>query len=409
MANVFQNITWITNESLRLLKNNLQFVRNINTDFESRFTETPRKGETIKVRKPSRYVGRSGETYTAEDHIEQTVDFTVQTTEGVDLDVANRELMFNLERFSERVLAPAMMTLANKIDRNCLALAYAATHNYVGAPGTVPASLKTYNQARALMSLEGAPQEGHTLLITPDMQVEAVDAGKSFFNPVAEIERQYETGLLGRHAGAKVYECQNLITHKVGPLGGTPLVNGAGQTGSNLVTDGWTASAALRLRKGDVIQIAGVYAVNPWTRQSTGKLRNFVVTADVSSDASGNATIPLSPAIVTSGPYQNVTAAPADNAAITVFGVAAAQQSTIANVDTPQGLRFHRDAFLFGSFEQPTPEGTMQARTVRDPDTGIVIRFIRDWDTKNNKQINRFDVVYAFGVAYPEFACRILS
>lgn len=401
--NDIKTLTFICNEMLMQVKNNLQFVRNVSgEEFAGRFTESPKKGETIKIRKPTRYVGRDGETFTAEDYLERTVDMVVQQTAGVDITLTNRELMFDLDNISERVVKPAAETLANKIDRAALAIATPAVFNTVGTPGTVPTALKTYNQARAKMSWEGAPPSPHSLLVTPDMQVEAVDSGKTLFNPDGEIGSQYETGVVGRHAGAKVYECQNLIVNTVGPLGGTPLVNGASQTGTSLVTDGWTASAGSRLKAGNVFTIAGVYAVNPWTRQTTGALRQFTVTADTSSDGSGNATISISPEIVTSGPFQNVTGSPADNAAITVLGA--------ANTASPQGLRFHRDAFLFGTFDQPNPGSAVTfSKQVSDKQTGIKIRYIRDWDTQNNKQIDRFDVVWAFGVAYPEFAARIAS
>ncbi|MEG7795898.1 P22 phage major capsid protein family protein, partial [Listeria monocytogenes] len=75
-----------------------------------------------------------------------------------------------------------------------------------------------------------------------------------------------------------------------GPLGGTPLINGASQglinSGStdnpfalttSLVTDGWTAAAAARLNQGDTFTIAGVFSVNPETKASTGVLQSFVV------------------------------------------------------------------------------------------------------------------------------------
>lgn len=408
VPNVFQNISFITNESMRLLKNNLQFTKNCNTDFESRFTETPKKGETIKVRKPALYVGRSGETYQAEGHTDRTVDMTVQETKGLDLDFTNRELMFNLERFSERVLAPAMQRLANTIDRAALELAIPAVANFVGVPGTTPTALKTFNQARALMSWEGAPQDNqHSLLVTPDMQVEIVDAGKSLFQSSTQIEQQYEKGIMGIHAGAKWYECQNLITHTTGPYGGTPAMDGANQSGSTIATKGWTSAAAARLSAGDVIEIAGLYACNPYTKQSTGALRHFVVTAAFESEADGTGDISISPAIVRTGALQNVVGTQADGALISIFSKAQANQAAIANAASPQGLRFHRDAFLFGSFDQPIPGGVEQARQVRDPQTGITLRFIRDWDTSANKQMNRFDVVWAFGVAYQELACRI--
>jgi hypothetical protein len=302
-----------------------------------------------------------------------------------------------------------MMTLANKIDRNCINFAITGVANTVGTPGSIPNALLTYNQARAKMSWEGAPQdEENALLVTPDMQVQIVDTLKGLFHKSDQVEQAFARGILGIHAGATWYECQNLYTHTVGPLGGTPastgtITDGAGTPSATTIavtTNGWTASAATRLKKNDVITFAGVYAVNPWTRQSTGALRQFVVQSDTSSDGSGNATVTVSPNMIASGPYQNVTAMPS-SAAITVLGS--------ANTVSPQGIRFHRDAFLFGSFDQPTPGGVEIARMASDPSTGIKIRFIRDWDTKNNVEINRFDCVYAFGVAFGELACRVAS
>lgn len=403
MPNTIEVLTFVTREMLRQVKNNLQFVRNVSgEEFAGRFTEAPKKGETIKIRKPTRYIGRDGETFTAEDYIERVVEMTVQQTAGVDIELTQRELMFRLDDIAERVVKPAAQTLANKIDRAALLIATQAVANSVGTAGTIPSALKLYNQARAKMSWDGAPQDGsHAQLLTPDMQVEIADAIKALHHDQTQINKAFRMGLLTNALGSDWYECQNLITHTVGPLGGTPLVNGASQTGASLITDGWTAAAALRLNKGDVFTV-GVNAANPWTRQSTGAVRQFVATANVNSDATGAATIPISPSIVTTGPFQNVTGSPADNAAITVLGAAAAV--------SPQGLRFHREAFLFGTFDQPKPEGAVEfVSSVSDSQTGIKIRFIRDWDTKANKQINRFDCVWAFGVAFPEFATRIFS
>jgi hypothetical protein len=410
VANAFQTLTFITRETLRQVKSNLQFVRNCaGEEFTGRFTEAPRKGETIKVRKPTRFVGRDGELFTGEDYIERTVDMTVQTTAGVDIELSNRELMFSMEQLSDRVVNPAAMTLANKIDRAALRQAIEATANCVGTPGVVPTAMKTYNSARAKTSWEGAPQDGsHTQLLSPDMQVEIADAVKSQFHDAPAVKAAFRTGMLGSGAvGADWYECQNIVSHTVGALGGTPLTNGATADGANsVVTNGWTAAAANRLKRNDIITFTGVYAVNPWTRESIGALRQFVVTADVASDGSGNATIPISPSIIASGPFQNVTAVPASGAAILTFGAV----STYAGLATPQGLRFHKDAFLFGTFDQPNPNKAVEfVQQVSDPDTGIKIRFLRDWDTKANVQINRFDVVWAFGIAFPEFACRIAS
>ena len=75
---------------------------------------------------------------------------------------------------------------------------------------------------------------------------------------------------------------------------GTPRIKGAGQTGSSIITDGWNPSTMV-LRDGDFIQI------EPGTKV-------YQVTADRTSDGSGNVEIPIYPAL---------RASPADNAALT--------------------------------------------------------------------------------------------
>ncbi len=107
---------------------------------------------------------------------------------------------------------------------------------------------------------------------------------------------------------------------------GTPLVNGAGQTGNELVTDGWTTSTTGILKAGDYIQL-GTGATS----------RLYKVLDDVNSDGSGNATLTVWP---------DLRSAPADNAAITVsdtktnFRLNSAQTSWDINEATIYGLTF---------------------------------------------------------------------
>lgn len=399
---------FVVKDTLRQVVNNLQFVKNCSDGdgIQEKFQNSPKKGETINMTKPARFIGREGEEFQEEAYTERTIPVSAYTTLGVDVMLTNRELMFKMEldRISERIVKPSAETLANKIDKYFLALAVQATSSNVGTPGTVPTALKTYNQGRAKMSWLGAPQDGQSLLITPDMQVEAVDAGKSLFSPAGDIADQYKEGVIGYHSKAKVYEVQNLPTNTIGALGGTPLVNGAlAQGATSIVTDGWTASAATRLKKGNRFTIAGVYAVNPWTRESIGALKQFTCAADAASDGSGNLTIVATEAVNfdTSSPYQNVDSQPADNAAITIVGA--------ANAVSPQGLRFHPDAYVFDTANQPEPGGVEFVKFMRHPKLPIGIRYLRDWDSRKNVQISRMDVVPLFGIAYPEFACVVNS
>jgi hypothetical protein len=75
---------------------------------------------------------------------------------------------------------------------------------------------------------------------------------------------------------------------------GSPLVNGASQTGTSLITDGWTPSQTNIMRAGDYVEF-------------NNELK--MVVADVNSDGGGNATLTVEPPMRSS---------PANNAVITV-------------------------------------------------------------------------------------------
>ena len=75
---------------------------------------------------------------------------------------------------------------------------------------------------------------------------------------------------------------------------GTPVVNGGSQTGNSLVTDGWTTGQTGIMKAGDMIELNN---------------NLYMVTEDVNSDGSGNATLSVWPALRFS---------PSDNATITV-------------------------------------------------------------------------------------------
>lgn len=400
MPNTNLTISMVTKEALRVLENNLTFAKGVNREYDDKFAiEGAKIGDTLNIRKPARYVGRSGAALAVEDHTETSVPLQLNTQFGVDVQFTSKEMTLSIDEFSDRVLKPAMATIANKIDRDGLSL-YSAVHNAVGTPGTTPSTLKTYLEAGAKLDFESAPRDGQrSVVINPTASVEIVDALKGLFQSGEQIKSQYEKGNMGLAAGFKWSMDQNIHTHTVGPLGGTPLVKGASQTGAELITDGWTAAAAARLKKGDIFTIAGVFAVNPQTRQSTGQLRQFVVTADVSSDANGEATIGIFPAIVTSGAFQTVTAAPADNAAITVLGAASAV--------SPVGLAYHKDAFVLGCADLLLPKGVDMAARASDKQLGISIRMVRQYDIANDRFPCRLDVLYGWKAVYPELACRI--
>lgn len=404
-ANEPLTIGMITREFLLVLENNLKMTRTINREYDDKFSINGAKiGNTVDIRKPSRSLGRDGQEMSIEGFVETSVPLTLNHQYGNDAQFTSQELLLSIDDFSDRVLGPMVATVANKVDRLC-AEQYIEVANNVGVPGTIPNALLTYLQAGAKLDEECVPiDDKRYITMTPKMQITIVDALKGLFQQASAISEQYAMGRMGTAIGFEWQMDQNIVTHTIGPLGGTPLVNGANQSGGTIITDGWTNANASRLKRGDCFNLDSVYAVNPQNRDSTGSLRDFVVTAD-QSDASGAITIPFYPQIIASGAFQTVDSLPADNAPITIFGSATAY----ANKKSPAGLAYHRDLMTLAVADLPVPGGTDRASRVSSKKLGMSVRMIRDYIMQHDTWPTRLDILCGAKVLYNEFGCRIQS
>lgn len=403
MANTLLTISMITREALRVLENNLKLTGRLSRKYDSKYgIEGAKIGTTLNIRKPPRYVGTTGQALAVEDSTESQVALTLTTQFHVDIQFSSVDLALSIDDFSKRFLRPAIAAIANKIDFDSAAL-YRKVYNNVGTPATVPTQLVTYLQAGQKLDEEACPMDGQrTIVMTPAMQVQIVNALTGLFQSATAIAKQYMTGHMGTAIGAEWVMDQNIRTHTIGALGGTPVVSGANQTGSSLVTSGWTAAVATRVLEGDVFTMTSVNAVNPQNRQDVGDTRDFVATADAASAADGTMTIPISPAITpgSTAQFRTVTQSPADSAALT-FGT--------ASTSTPQGLYFHPDFATMAMADLPLPDGVDKAARVSDDQLGVSMRMVRAYDINTDNWPCRIDVLYGHQALYPELCTRIQS
>lgn len=411
MPNTLLTPQIICHELLRRFKNNLGFASGVHHEYDDRFAKKGGKiGDTVNARVPVKFTATPGATLVEQDVEERSVPITLNQRYHVAFGFTSQDMTLTVDRFAERYLDSAAIALANVVDVVGLTMAYRNTNHFVGTPGTVPSAIKTYNQAGAWMDKSAAPFDSlRSVVIGPDMEVEVIDALKGLFQSSAQIKTQYEKGRMGTAAGFQWIKDQNVRTHTVGALGGTPAVNGAAQTGSTIITDGWTSAAATRLNRGDIISFAGIYAVNPVSGDNLADLASFVVLADTASDGSGNATIPISPSLTITGPYKNASAAPANNALINVFGTAQAGQGALATTATPQGIAYHREAFGFAMVPLVLPDGVHNAALSVDKETGVAIRTVSDYDIHSDKFYTRCDILFGWAPLLPTFACRVAS
>jgi len=405
MSNNFKNTSLVTKIAVKEFLNALVMGQKVDRQLDSQFQKV---GASIQVRRPVMFEASSGATISSATDIEErAATVTLDQRQKVNFEITSQDMTLSVEDMTNRFIKPAMEELAQKVESD-LGAVYTNIGNFSGTPGTTPTTFLSVATAGAVISKLGAPMTERCLFVNADASVALADGLKTVF-PDNIARKAIEEASVGRYGRFDIFESNSLTTHTVGAHGGTPLVNGATQNVTyaasgdawtqSLVTDGWTNSTTDVLRAGDVITIAGVNSVNRRTRQDTRALQTFTVVSDATSGAStGPATLTISPPMITSGPYQTVTAAPADNAAITV-------KTGTAGASYPQNLGFHKNAITLAMAPLDMPSDG--ASSARESFKGISIRSVRQYDITNDKTVFRFDILYGIKAQNPDFAVRL--
>lgn len=405
MANNFQNPVMYTEEALRVLENNIILGKKVSRKHQMEFgREAMKIGDTLNIRRPARFTVSRGQAFSGQDYTETSIPLVVNQQTHVDTSFTSADLTLKVQDFSDRVLKPGMIQIAQTIDIDGYVNAKNTVGNLTGTAGTAPNTFAFLSDIGKKLDDFSVPRDGGRYYALDQASNAAqIGALTGFFNAQSSIAKQYTSGTFidaTDTVGLKIAMSQNVARHTVGPLGGTPAVNGANQgitsgwsnTGT-LVTNGWTAAAALRVRAGDIFTAAGCNSVNPVTKQSTGQAMQFVVIADGSSDASGNLTLQISPAIITSGPFQNVTASPTNAGLLSFNGT--------ASTSYVRNLAWHEDAFELAVVKMIDLAEFGGWGAVRSQN-GFSLRVFRQAAISTDTVGNRVDALYGWGTPYPE-------
>jgi hypothetical protein len=405
-------ISMVTNEALFILKNSLTLGRHVDRSYDKSFAQSGAKiGTTLNVRMPVQYTVGNGPVITPQDFVENQASLVLNQQPNVAMTFSSTELLLSIDEFSKRVLSPAVVAIANSIDFNIASL-YKLIWNFVGVVGTSPATSNVPLNAGVQLDNNSVPRSPRYIVVNPGMNATLVPALQGLFNPQTKISSQYESGMLAQAVlGFDWDQDQNINFHTVGALGGTPVIAAASATtGTSITLSGLTGGVSKYFRDGDIITIANVYQVNVQSRQTTNVLQQFRVVGDTDSDATGNATVvTISPAITPAGQYQTTDSAAVAGAAINVFGVAQAGQGALAGTVTPQALAFHRDCFTLASADLPVPNNVEYGARAADPDLGLSIRILRDYNIMSDQWPCRVDVLYGCTSLRPQLGCRIVG
>ena len=402
MSNSILTIDMITRKALEILENNLVLTRNVNRQYDDSFAvEGAKIGSTLRIRLPDRALVTDGAALQVQDDNEQFTTLSVNSQKHIGVNFTSAELTMQLDDFAERVLKPRISQLASSIDAD-VANAYKSIFASVGTPGTVPSTSLVLLQAQQKLNEAAAVMSPRYATVNPAANAGLVEGMKGLFNPTDTVSKQFRNGMMGTGVLGfdEVNMSQSIKVHTTGTrsTSDTILVNGnvSTQGQATISIDGGTASATVVV--GDVFTIADVYAVNPQTRESTGSLQQFVVTAASTASSGAWTNIAISPAMYTSSSaLATIDAFPVDGKAVTFVGA--------ASTAYPQNLIYHKDAITFATADLLLPQGVdMAARAVHN---GISLRIVRQYDINNDRMPCRIDVLYGYSAIRPQMACRM--
>jgi hypothetical protein len=411
MANTTLTNDIIAKAAVKILENELVFAKQVYRGYEDEFDTNLNGytvGDTINIRKPTDFTVRDGATASTQDVTEGKTTITIDQQKGVDFKFTSKQLTLDIGELSERVIRPAMIQLANKVDLDLAAL-YSSVPNWVGTPGEVVNSYADFAKAPERMDELGVPGDARAAALSPADHWGLLGSQTSLY--MSDVAKgAYRKGSLGEIGGVDTYMSQNIQTHTVGDIAGTVLIDLSITTSTTtyesvkdtmqqtIHMDGFTTAAATP-KKGDVFTIAGVYAVNPVTKARLPFLKQFVVVSDATI-ATNEGDIVIYPAMIWSGAFQNVS----------VVGVSDLNNQAVTWVGTSstgyrQNMVFHKNAFALCMVPLVKPPGAVDV--ARESYKGISVRLIPYYNGSNDESAYRLDVLYGKKAIDPRLAVRL--
>lgn len=402
MSNTQLTASIVAKEALMILENEVVMPKLVYRGYEPEFDKnvngyTP--GNSINIRRPADFTIRSGRTASAQDVVEGEFPLVLNTQIGVDFKFTSQELTQNIKSLSERVIRPAMIQLANKIDGDLLALA-SASYNWVGTPGNPIGTFKDLAKGAERMDLLGVPSADRAAVLSPtDYWAMASSSTALFVNSIAQ--QAYRNGELGIIAGLNTYMSQNVLSFTRGAAltatasSGTLSSTYAATLNSNTQSFAFDFATSKSIAAGDVFTLSGVNAVNPVTKATSNYLQQFVVIAAVGG--TGTVTATITPPIITSGAFQTVSAAPTASSVATFSGAA----STV----TAQNLIFAKQAMTLAMAPMVSPPGAVDVS--RQSYKGLSVRVIPFYNGAGDESIWRLDMLYGVKLLDPRQITRV--
>jgi len=410
----------ILDEAMERYSQNSVILQLADGRYDPQWANSPVKGDTIAIRLPVYMQSRRGERAQPQAIDERLVTMVIPPAFGSDSLLTDRMLSMELNDFKEQVLEPHVDAIGAAAAKSATQTMALGVSNFVGTPGVVPTSLDVYQDAHRLLSQGGTPAGMggvRHILVDAAMDQKATATGRTFFNPTAEISERYRTGSMagkmGEFGGATWYMEQALYQQTTGNFtGAVPLVAGANQSGTSINLSGFANSITGVLLQGDKLQFTGCAMVHPVLGVVyPGDLQAFTVAAACNSSNTGTVTVTLTEAIEFGTAYANVSALPAANAPVFIWGQpTGATMNAISSITFTVGIAMHKSALVYASpnLVLPADVDKLSGRT-RSKIMKIGMRVWRASDVMSGEVVTRLDMLLGTLVGQSRKACLICS
>ncbi|MBW7995369.1 MAG: hypothetical protein FVQ81_02115 [Candidatus Glassbacteria bacterium] len=401
MANTIMTQDIVAKVFAAVLTNKTVGINIVNMDYTAEFKPSG-KGDTVRVRVPAKLRSYDGPDITgngdSQNAIESYVDVKLSQHKVTPVTITAKDMTLEIADFQRQIADQQVIPIADDFDTYIFGTLPLGCANIVGEAGVTPASDEVVSDAAVRLTEMGCPGEDRNFVLNPVARGALAQYIKATSNQKIAADA-LRRGFVGRTADMAFWQSNNISRHTNGSFNGTPIVMGASQTGATVVIDGIGGAYTDFLLQGDIITFAGCYAVKPVNGEAFPYLRQFVVTADVDSVATGTgqATVPIWPAIDIAVPGKTCSASPSNDGAVTLFGGASTSFS--------RNLACHKKAITFASSPlHPLDGGSRSFNTSVD---GVSLLFTAGDQIKELQTIKRFDSLFGGLIVNPDMCCMI--
>jgi len=363
--NVFLTPSVIANEALAILRNTLVMADLVHKDFSSEFVKV---GDTVTVRKPAKLVTNDFDgSITKQDLTEGSVPVKLDRFKDVSVQITSKQATLELKDFSEQVILPAMVALAQTVDSDLANWAFANAAGDVLATTADPTNLKDIAGCGKYLDNQKTPITERRLVMSPDHKYRyALTDNLSKVN-YAGTNETLRDALLGKIYTMETYMDQNM-PQSTALVSGTvkgKITVASGTVGLVSLTVGLPTTGTLKIGDGFI------YA---------GRLYRF--TADVTLVAGAKANLAVSPAFPSA-----VTA------------------TEVVVIRGASSVGFHRTAFAYVTRPLDLPMGAARAAVASGE--GMSVRVVYGYDQDTKTDTISFDIIYGIANLYEDLAVRI--